>query len=197
MSMNTTPYKIDETKRLLITAGAAVAANGGELVKKTLAALTNADVPREKSALALSIGRCVRERPAHHMMSVADVLVETGYGVDSGFERSADAIQSDALCPKTVLLISAGAAMAANCEPCLNMLVPRLIEVGVSDDDIRTAVNIGKETLDSIVDTTWAAVSAAMGEGEPLEAVGCGCESAASHPAETTSACYERIPRNR
>ena len=45
---------------------------------------------------------------------------------------------------KVATLIGAGAAMAANCEPCLNKLVPRLIEAGVSAADIQTAVTIGQ-----------------------------------------------------
>lgn len=175
MGLHTKPYVIDETKRLLITAAAAVAANGGELVQKTISALRDADVPREKSAMALSIGRCVRERPATHMMSVADVLVETRYGANSDFNCSADNVSSTALCQKTILLVSTGAAMAANCEPCLNTLVPRLLELGVSTRDIRTAVTIGKETQDSIVDDTWATATAAIGMGEEPEAPRCGC----------------------
>ena len=44
--------------------------------------------------------------------------------------------------------IAAGAAMAANCEPCLNKLVPDLIEAGVAVPDIRAAVEIGQYVKD-------------------------------------------------
>ena len=37
---------------------------------------------------------------------------------------------------KVTMLIAAGAAMAANCEPCLNKIVPDLIEAGVAEADI-------------------------------------------------------------
>lgn len=46
------------------------------------------------------------------------------------------------------LLIAAGAAMAANCEPCLNKAVPDLIEAGVSMSDIRKALEIGQFVKD-------------------------------------------------
>ena len=49
---------------------------------------------------------------------------------------------------KVTMLIAAGAAMAAHYEPCLNKIVPDLIEAGVSWDDIRSAVSIGQAVKD-------------------------------------------------
>jgi hypothetical protein len=49
---------------------------------------------------------------------------------------------------KVTMLIAAGAAMAANCEPCLNKVVPDLIEAGVDESDIRKAVEIGQFVKD-------------------------------------------------
>ena len=49
---------------------------------------------------------------------------------------------------RVTLLIAAGAAMAANCEPCLNKVVPELIESGVHESDIRRAVEIGQFVKD-------------------------------------------------
>ena len=49
---------------------------------------------------------------------------------------------------KVTMLIAAGAAMAANCEPCLNKIVPDLIEAGVTESDIRRAVEIGQFVKD-------------------------------------------------
>jgi alkylhydroperoxidase/carboxymuconolactone decarboxylase family protein YurZ len=49
---------------------------------------------------------------------------------------------------KVTMLIAAGAAMAANCEPCLNKIVPDLIDAGVSSADIRKAVEIGQFVKD-------------------------------------------------
>ena len=49
---------------------------------------------------------------------------------------------------KVTMLIAAGAAMAANCEPCLNKIIPDLIEAGVVEADIRKAVEIGQFVKD-------------------------------------------------
>jgi alkylhydroperoxidase/carboxymuconolactone decarboxylase family protein YurZ len=49
---------------------------------------------------------------------------------------------------KVTMLIAAGAAMAANCEPCLNRIVPDLIEAGVATADIQKAVEIGQFVKD-------------------------------------------------
>jgi hypothetical protein len=49
---------------------------------------------------------------------------------------------------KVTMLIAAGAAMAANCEPCLNKIVPDLLEAGVSEADIQKAVKIGQFVKD-------------------------------------------------
>jgi hypothetical protein len=74
---------------------------------------------------------------------------------------------------KVTLLIAAGAAMAANCEPCLNKIVPDLIESGVAMADIRRAVEIGqfvkdkpaeimKEAADMLTGTTFLDKPASM-----------------------------------
>lgn len=49
---------------------------------------------------------------------------------------------------RVTMLIAAGAAMAANCEPCLNKAIPELIEAGVCEADIRRAVEIGQFVKD-------------------------------------------------
>jgi len=49
---------------------------------------------------------------------------------------------------QVTMLIAAGAAMAANCEPCLNKVVPDLIAAGVAEADIRKAVEIGQFVKD-------------------------------------------------
>ena len=49
---------------------------------------------------------------------------------------------------KVTMLIAAGAAMAANCEPCLNKIIPDLIEAGVAEADIQKAVEIGQFVKD-------------------------------------------------
>ncbi len=81
---------------------------------------------------------------------------------------------------KVTLLIAAGAAMAANCEPCLNKVVPDLIEAGVAEADIQRAVEIGqfvknrpaaimKEAADVLTGTNLSKTS--ISEGCPAEAM--------------------------
>jgi len=81
---------------------------------------------------------------------------------------------------KVTMLIAAGAAMAANCEPCLNRVVPDLIEAGVAEADIRKAVEIGqfvkdkpasimKEAADALTGTRMSAPQ--KSEGCPAEAL--------------------------
>jgi AhpD family alkylhydroperoxidase len=53
---------------------------------------------------------------------------------------------------KRIMLVAAGSAMAASCEPCLNMVIPNLIEVGVPDAAIRRAVEIGQYVKDRQAD---------------------------------------------
>ncbi len=49
---------------------------------------------------------------------------------------------------KVTLLISAGAAIAAGCEPCLTKIVAGLKDAGVGTTDIRHAVEIGQFVKD-------------------------------------------------
>ena len=81
---------------------------------------------------------------------------------------------------KVTMLIAAGAAMAANCEPCLNKVVPDLIEAGVAEADIRKAVEIGqfvkdkpaaimKEAADALTGTNMS--DPQISEGCPAEAL--------------------------
>jgi AhpD family alkylhydroperoxidase len=51
-----------------------------------------------------------------------------------------------------VMLIAAGSAMAASCEPCLNTVIPNLIEIGVPENEIRKAVEIGQYVKDRQAD---------------------------------------------
>ncbi len=81
---------------------------------------------------------------------------------------------------KVTMLIAAGAAIAANCEPCLNKVVPDLIEAGVAESDIRKAVEIGqfvkdkpaaimKEAADALTGTSMSDLN--KSEGCPDDAL--------------------------
>ena len=64
-----------------------------------------------------------------------------------------------------VMLVAAGSAMAAGCEPCLNMVIPNLIEVGVPDAEIRRAVEIGQYVKDRQADIMKEAADVLAGTG--------------------------------
>ena len=76
---------------------------------------------------------------------------------------------------KVTMLIAAGAAMAANCEPCLNKVVPDLIEAGVAEADIRKAVEIGQFVKDKPAAIMKEAAVALTGShlSEPHTSEGC------------------------
>ena len=79
---------------------------------------------------------------------------------------------------KVTLLIEAGAAMAANCEPCLNKVVPDLIEAGVAEADIRKAVEIGQFVKDKPAAIMKEAADALTGTNlaDPNQSQGCPAE---------------------
>ena len=80
---------------------------------------------------------------------------------------------------KVTLLIAAGAAMAANCEPCLNKVVPDLIEAGVAEADIRAAVEIGQYVKDRPASVMRQAADVLAGTrlSEGREAAGCAAQA--------------------
>jgi hypothetical protein len=80
---------------------------------------------------------------------------------------------------KVTMLIAAGAAMAANCEPCLNRVVPDLIEAGVAEADIRKAVEIGQFVKDKPAAIMKEAVDALTGThmSDPHRSAGCPAEA--------------------
>jgi hypothetical protein len=87
---------------------------------------------------------------------------------------------------KVTMLIAAGAAMAANCEPCLNKIVPDLIEAGVAEADIRKAVEIGQFVKDKPATIMKEAADTPTGSQLAIQqkADGCGCPSERLKQAE-------------
>ena len=79
---------------------------------------------------------------------------------------------------KVTMLIAAGAAMAANCEPCLNKIVPDLMEAGVAEADIRKAVEIGQFVKDKPATIMKEAADALVGTrlSEQHKSEGCPAE---------------------
>ena len=78
---------------------------------------------------------------------------------------------------RVTMLIAAGAAMAANCEPCLNKVVPDLLAAGVAEADIRKAVEIGQFVKDKPAAIMKEAADVLTGSqlAGPQNSEGCGC----------------------
>ena len=101
-------------------------ANGERYLREALEELRAAGVPDGHIRGAIEIGEAVKSRPAAIMKEAADVLT----GTHLSPPRVSGGCPAQGL-PKgdvflTTMLIAAGAAMAANCEPCLNQAVPAL-----------------------------------------------------------------------
>ena len=91
---------------------------------------------------------------------------------------------------KVTMLIAAGAAMAANCEPCLNKIVPDLIEAGVAEADIRKAVEIGQFVKDKPAAIMKEAADVLTGThlSDPQASEACPAD-ALKQPAPATCGC--------
>lgn len=144
------PEIVDEKVALLIAAGAAMAGNSDASLRKVVSRLIEEGVPDEQIRMAVEMGQIVKDKPAGLMMEVADILAGT-HLLESAkpWMCPADQLGRGDVYNLT-MLIAAGAAMTANCEPCINKAVPSLIEAGVADADIRKAVEIGQSVKDQI-----------------------------------------------
>lgn len=142
------PGLIDRKVTLLIAAGAATAANCEPCLRKIVPDLKEAKVADGEIRRAILTGQFVKDRAAAIIREVADSLAGTSLAGEAAPDFCpGDAMKQDASY-KVMMLIAAGAAMAANCEQCLNRIVPDLLEAGVSETDIRRAVEIGQFVKD-------------------------------------------------
>jgi alkylhydroperoxidase/carboxymuconolactone decarboxylase family protein YurZ len=140
---------VNDKVTLLIAAGAAVAANAVSCVEHVFHELKEAGATNEEIRGAVEIGQAVKEKPAGIMKEAADLLTGTSLSEKSGAEECpASKLPPAGEAFKLMMLIAAGAAMATNCEPCLNQAVPGLIEAGVAAADIRRAVETGQAVKD-------------------------------------------------
>ena len=73
----------------------------------------------------------------------------------------------------SALLAVAGAAVSAECDPCLDAVVPELAAVGISKDDVRAAVESGRfpRAFPQLTAETFEQACAAAGE-DGLDCIG-------------------------
>jgi AhpD family alkylhydroperoxidase len=78
---------------------------------------------------------------------------------------------------KTKLLIAIGAAVVANCQPCLKTLLKKAKENSVEEKEIIEAINVAKvvrKNSTTQIDKFLAGISGTENIGEP-STDGCGC----------------------
>ena len=139
---------IDRKVSLLVAAGAAMGANCETCLNKVVADLVEAGVPQERIRGAVQVGQMVKDKPAARMKELADALTGSQLAqASASMACPMDGMPRDDAY-KVAMLIAAGSAMAAGCEPCLNKAIPDLIESSVADADIRRALVIGQQVKD-------------------------------------------------
>jgi len=131
-----------------MSAGAAMAGNCEPCLRSIVLQLREIGATDEEIRSAIYTGQKVKERPMAIMRVVADELAGTGFSETSNWQSCPSEEMEKDDNYKVMMLIAASAAMAANCEFCLNKVIPDLIEAGVSETDLRKAVEIGQYIKD-------------------------------------------------
>lgn len=139
---------VTDTMSRLIAVGASMAANNETRFAEAIGSLQADGTAAEDIQLAVQFGQVVKDKPAGIMKALANDLAGTSLAEGVGsIGCPADAMEQPSV-RVMMLLIGAGTAMAANCEPCLNKVVPELIEAGIGDEDIQRALEIGQAVKD-------------------------------------------------
>jgi len=162
--------KDENYKRImLVAAGSAMAASCEPCLNMVIPNLIEVGVPDAEIRRAVEIGQCVKDREADIMKEAADVLAGTRF-LDREIPEQCGRDEMEILkADKTSMLIAIGAAVAGNCNSCLDAVARELKAAGATNEEIRGAVEIAltvKEKPASIVKETADKLT-----GEPFEAV--------------------------
>ena len=178
--------KDENYKRFMkIAAGAAMAANCEPCLNIVVPSLIEVGVPDVEIRKAVEIGQCVKDKKADIMKEAADVLAGTNL-LDREVPEGCTAGEMELVRADNMsMLIGVGAAVAGNCEYCLNTLVPELRTSGATEEEIRGAIEVGltvKEKPATIIKETADKLTGAQPTDEAV---------AESHPAkeEERAAC--------
>jgi AhpD family alkylhydroperoxidase len=129
---------------MLVAAGSAMAASCEPCLNMVIPNLIEVGVPDAEIRRAVEIGQYVKDRQADIMKEAADVLAGTSF-LDEEVPEGCVQDEMEILeLGKMSMLIAVGAAVAGNCEPCLNTAVRGLKNAGATDEEIRGAVDIGQ-----------------------------------------------------
>jgi alkylhydroperoxidase/carboxymuconolactone decarboxylase family protein YurZ len=143
---------IDGKVARLIAIGASMAANNEARFTELIESLKADGAHEDEIQLAVQVGQTVKDRPAGIMKTMADELAGTSLVGEAAPGGCPAQRMKQAPVYAVMMLIAAGSAMAANCEPCLNKVIPDLIEAGVAEEDIRRALEIGQSVKDQKAD---------------------------------------------
>jgi len=73
-------------------------------------------------------------------------------------------------------LIAIGASITANCHPCLDYHVAKARELGIGNDEISQAIEVGKQVRrGAFAKTDRLAAEHVGGQTAPTSPAGCGC----------------------
>ncbi len=140
---------VDRDVSLLIAAGASIAANSKPCLGRVVKDLLEVGIPVEQIQGAVHIGQTVKDKPYNFMKKEADQLTGTHLAQDlTEGACPLEASRNQGIDVRVPMLIAAGSAVATGCEPCLNSVIPKLIEARVHEADIRKAVEIGQGIKD-------------------------------------------------
>ena len=164
--------KDENYKRVMrIAAGSAMAANCEPCLNMVIPNLIEVGVPDADIRRAVEIGQYVKDRKSDIMKEAADILAGTNF-LDKDVPEECASNEMELLRGDNMsMLIAVGAAVAGNCESCLNTVITELKKAGATDEEIRGAVDIGltvKERPAAIVKETADKLTSAHLLGNPV-----------------------------
>ncbi|MHC4141533.1 MAG: hypothetical protein ACYSUF_06500 [Planctomycetota bacterium] len=156
---------IDGTVTRLIAIGASMAANNESRFIEAIEALRAEGAHEDEIRLAVRVGQTVKDRPAGIMKTLADDL--TGTSLVSEAAPGGCPAQAMKQTPvyAVMMLIAAGSAMSANCEPCLNKVIPQKADEMKEAADILAGTDFSERSAADRLTTTeclpWSACNCA------------------------------------
>jgi len=136
--------KDESYKRImLVAAGSAMAASCESCLNTVIPNLIEIGVPDAEIRRAVEIGQYVKDREAGIMKEAADVLAGTSFLAGEVLEECSRGEMKSLKGDRMSMLVAVGAAVAGNCESCLDPVVRELKEAGASNEEIRGAVEVG------------------------------------------------------
>ncbi len=178
---------IDDKVARLIAIGASMAANNETGLIEAIESLRADGAHEDEIRMAVQFGQTVKDKPAGIMKKLADEITGTTLVSGTAWECPAEKMKQDTSYA-IMMLIAAGSAMAANCEPCLNKAVPNLIEAGVGEEDIRRTLEIGQSVKDRKADEMKEAADILAGT-KLTECSAVGCLAGAECPQRSDCDC--------